>query len=253
MKFTVKSEHPASAKTGCVILGVFERRKLSEPANRFDKTTRGLLARLLANGDMDGKSGQTLLVHHPHGAKCERVLLVGCGKAADFNSRVFGQAVASAALAVNASGASDAVSYLAELEVKGSDQYHCIRAHVELTQSALYKPDELKSKKDHASRPFDRRIEFRADVAARNRIDLIAHQTPLAERLDVHRVEVAETLLGERRRRAQLACAQCGVRAPCIGEETLNSPEALAQPENARESHPLDTETGLRGDAARVL
>jgi leucyl aminopeptidase len=125
MKFTVKSEHPASAKTGCVILGVFERRKLSEPANRFDKTTRGLLARLLANGDMDGKSGQTLLVHHPHGAKCERVLLVGCGKAADFNSRVFGQAVASAALAVNASGASDAVSYLAELEVKGSDQYRC--------------------------------------------------------------------------------------------------------------------------------
>ena len=134
MKFTVKSEHPASVKSGCVMLGVFERRKLSEPASLFDKTTRGLLGKLLQDGEMDGKSGQTLMVHSPRGAKCERVLLVGCGKAADFNSRVFGQAVASAALAVNASGASDAVSYLTELEVKGSDLYHCIRAHVELTQ-----------------------------------------------------------------------------------------------------------------------
>ncbi len=65
MNFTVKSEHPASVKTGCVILGVFERRKLSEPASRFDKTTRGLLGKLLADGEMDGKCGDTLLVHLP--------------------------------------------------------------------------------------------------------------------------------------------------------------------------------------------
>jgi leucyl aminopeptidase len=156
MKFTVKSEHPASVKTGCVILGVFERRKLSEPASRFDKTTRGLLAKLLADGDMDGKSGQTLLLHDPRGAKCERVLLVGLGKPADFNSRVYATAIASAALAVNASGASDAVSYLAELDVKDSDLYHRIRAHAELTQSALYTPNELKSKKEHVSRPLRR-------------------------------------------------------------------------------------------------
>ena len=69
MKFTVKSEHPANIKTGCVILGVFDRRKLSEPASRFDKTTRGLLGKLLADGDMDGKRGQTLLVHYPRDAK----------------------------------------------------------------------------------------------------------------------------------------------------------------------------------------
>jgi len=156
MKFTVKSEHPASVKTGCVILGVFERRKLSEPASRFDKTTRGLLAKLLADGDMDGKSGQTLLLHSPRGAKCERVLLVGLGKPSDFNSRVYATAVASATLAVNASGASDAVSYLAELDVKDSDLYHCIRTHVELTQSALYTPNALKSKKEHVSRPLRR-------------------------------------------------------------------------------------------------
>ncbi len=156
MNFTVKSEHPASIKTGCVILGVFERRKLSEPASRFDKTTRGLLGKLLADGEMDGKCGDTLLVHYPSGAKCERVLLAGCGKPGEFDSGAYRKAVAAAAQAVNASGATDAVTYLAELDVKGSDPYHNIRTQVELARGTLYMPDELKSKKDKARRPLRR-------------------------------------------------------------------------------------------------
>ena len=156
MKFTVKSERPANIKTGCVILGVFDRRKLSEPASRFDKTTRGLLGKLLAGGDMDGKPGQTLLVHYPRGAKCDRVLLVGCGKQADFDSRVYRKVVAAAAQAVNVSGATDAASYLAELDVKGSDLYHNIRTQVELFPSTVYKPDELKTSKDTIRRPLRR-------------------------------------------------------------------------------------------------
>jgi leucyl aminopeptidase len=154
MKFTVKCENPASVKTGCVILGVFERRKLSDAASRFDKSTRGLLAKLLAGGDMDGKSGQTLLVPRPQGAKCERVLLVGCGKAGDFNGNAFRKAVASAAQVVNASGAGDAVSYLADLDVDGVNPYHKARTHVEVTRAVLFTPDQLKSKKDKAGRPL---------------------------------------------------------------------------------------------------
>jgi leucyl aminopeptidase len=165
MNFTVKSEHPAGVKSGCVILGVFERRKLSEPASRFDKTTRGLLGKLLTDGEMDGKCGDTRLVHYPGGAKCERVLLVGCGKPGEFDSGAYRKAVAAAAQVVNASGATDAVTYLAELDVKGSDTYHNIRTQVELARSTLYWPDELKSKKDRARRPL-RRLAINVDKAA---------------------------------------------------------------------------------------
>ena len=167
MKFTVKSERPANIKTGCVILGVFDRRKLSEPASRFDKTTRGLLGKLLAAGDMDGKRGQTLLVHYPRGAKCDRVLLVGCGKQADFDSRAYRKVVAAAAQAVNVSGASDAVSYLAELDVKGNDLYHNIRTQVELSPTTVYKPDELKTSKDKIRRPL-RRLAINVDKEAQD-------------------------------------------------------------------------------------
>ena len=103
MKFTIRNEKPAGIKTGCVILGVFEHRRLSEAASRFDKTTRGLLTRLLKDGEMDGSCGQTLMVHYPRGAACERVLLVGCGKAEKFNAGNFSSAVASAARSVEKS------------------------------------------------------------------------------------------------------------------------------------------------------
>ena len=156
MKFTIKNEQPANIRTGCVILGVFEHRKLSPAAAQFDKTTRGLLKKLLQHGEMDGKCGKTLVVHYPTGAKCERVLLVGCGKAAELNGRNYRKAVASAARAANQSGATDAVSYLAELDVTGQESYRKVRTLVEITRSTSYTPDKLKSKKDKHSYPLRR-------------------------------------------------------------------------------------------------
>ncbi|MGD8311247.1 MAG: leucyl aminopeptidase [Gammaproteobacteria bacterium] len=156
MKFTVKSEKPAGVKTGCVILGVFERRRLSEAASRFDKTTRGLLTRLLQDGDMDGECGRTLMVHYPRGAACERVLLVGCGKPGKLDAGNYSRAVTSAATSVEQSGATDAVSYLAELEVKGCDLYHRVRTVAAATEHALFYAGELKSKKNRARRPLRR-------------------------------------------------------------------------------------------------
>jgi leucyl aminopeptidase len=171
MKFTVKSEKPAAVKTGCVVLGVFERRKLSSAASQFDKTTRGLLTDLLKAGDMDGKSGQTVLLHHPRGARCERVLLVGCGKKSEFTDARYRDTVAIAADAVNRSGASDTMSYLPGLELKGRDTYWKVRQLAEVSMTALYKPDELKSIKDKTSRPL-RRVAVNVD----NNDNRVAHK-----------------------------------------------------------------------------
>ena len=156
MKFTVKNEKPASVKSGCVVLGVFEKRKLSDAAARFDKTTRGLLTRLLHDGEMDGSCEQTLMVHYPRGAACERVLLVGCGKPRAFNDRNYSKVVASAAQAVNNSGATDAVSFLAELEVTNRETYWKVRTLIEGTRGAVFTTDELKSEKTRGRRPLRR-------------------------------------------------------------------------------------------------
>ena len=156
MKFTIKSDKPASIKTGCVILGVFEHRELSPAAAQFNTGTRGLLKKLLQDGEMDGKCGQTLVVHYPAGANCERVLLVGCGKAADFNDRSYIKAITSATRAVNQCGATDAVSYMAELDVTDRNSYGKVKSLVEISRSSSYTPDELKSKKDKKGYPLRR-------------------------------------------------------------------------------------------------
>ena len=152
MKFTVKSEKPAAIKTGCVVLGVYERRRLSKAASDFDTSTHGLLTELMKLGDMDGKCGQTALIHFPRDAVCERVLLVGCGKQADFNDKRYSEALVNAANALNVSGAKDVTSYLAELDIKDRDTYWKVRRLVEATLGAVYTTGELKSEKDKPSR-----------------------------------------------------------------------------------------------------
>jgi leucyl aminopeptidase len=154
MKFTVKSEEPGAIKTGCVILGVFERRKLSAPAEAFDKATQGLLSDLLKQGDMDGKCGQTALVHFPRGAGCERVLLVGCGKPAEFDDKRYREATVNAVNALKGSGAKEAASYLAELDLGYRDTYWKVRQLVESARHALFTTGELKSGKEKESRPL---------------------------------------------------------------------------------------------------
>ncbi|MEZ5541700.1 MAG: leucyl aminopeptidase [Pseudomonadota bacterium] len=189
MKFSVKCEDPAGSKTDCLILGVFEHRKLSDAASRFDQTAGGLLARLLAGGDMDGKCGQTLLTHYPQGAKCERVLLVGCGKADGLDDRAYRKIIAAAIQAVRDCGARDALSHLADLDVSGCDQYHKVRAHVEVTRSMLYAPDRLKSKQDKNVRPLRRmavNVHTEAQETARKALthgEAIANGVELARTL----------------------------------------------------------------------
>ncbi|MGD2111901.1 MAG: leucyl aminopeptidase [Gammaproteobacteria bacterium] len=162
MKFTIKREKPAAVKSGCVVLGIYERRKLSAAAREFDKATQGLLGDLLKGGDMDGKCGQTLLVHYPRDAASERVLLVGCGKQSEFNGNRYREALTNAALALNTCGATDAVSYLAELAVDDRDARWKIRNLVEITLASHYRADALKSEKDK-DRPRLRRLAINLD------------------------------------------------------------------------------------------
>jgi len=156
MKFSVTNENPSTVKSGCVIVGVFERRKLSAAAARIDRTSRGLLTKLMKDGELDGKPGQTLLVHYPRGVKAERVLLVGCGKQSGFNAQAFRKATTSAVQALHRSGSGDAISFLTELETEDCTLYLKVRSQVEITRSCLYSPDELKSKKVGRKQPLRR-------------------------------------------------------------------------------------------------
>jgi leucyl aminopeptidase len=154
MEFTVKSGSPEKQRTACVVAGVFEPRRLSQAAKAIDTASKGFLSNLIRRGDIEGKLGQTLLLHNVPGTLADRVLLVGCGRERDLGNNQFRDITSKTAAQLNETGSMEAVSYLTELNIKGHDIYWKVRQSVEVSRNALYRFDELKSKKNSTRRPL---------------------------------------------------------------------------------------------------
>ena len=115
MEYTVKSGDPEKQRSACVVIGLYEGRKLSTSGKRLDEAAQGGLTTLLRRGDIDGKAGQTLLLQNPAGLLCERLLIVGCGKEKDLLEGRYRETCAKMANTLAGTGATEAVVYLPEL------------------------------------------------------------------------------------------------------------------------------------------
>jgi leucyl aminopeptidase len=168
MEFSVKSGNPEKQRSACVVVGVFEPRRLSVAAEQLDEVTKGYLSGLLRRGDMEGKIGQTLLLHNVPKTLAERILLVGCGRERELGDSQFQKIIAKAATKLDETGSMEGTYYLTDLNVKSRDMHWKIRQAVEITNDALYRFNELKSKKEEPRRPL-RKIIFsvpkRSDLA----------------------------------------------------------------------------------------
>ena len=156
MEFIVKSGTPEKQRSGCIVAGVFESRKLSTVAHQIDEVSGGAISSILRRGDLEGKPGQTLLLHNIPNLPSERVLLMGCGKEKEFNENRYRDTAAKAVSVLKDTGATEATSYLTELDVKGRDISWKVRQAVEVTEAALYRFDQLKSKPDNSRRALRR-------------------------------------------------------------------------------------------------
>ncbi len=96
MQYHATSGAPARQKTDCAIVGIFEKRKLSPAASEFNQASDGALKKILAEGDLAGKRGQTLLLRDIPGMRCKRLLLIGLGEKSKFDVRAHRQAVTAA-------------------------------------------------------------------------------------------------------------------------------------------------------------
>ena len=146
MDFNIKSGQPEKQRTACLILGVFESRRLSPPAMAVDEASEKYLSGLLRRGDMEGRRGQSLLLHHVPGALAERILLIGCGKEDELNARGYLTIIKNSIAALRRTGAREAVNYLAELDFKQRDPGWRLREAVKTSAHTLYEFNELKTR-----------------------------------------------------------------------------------------------------------
>jgi len=156
MEYIVKSGTPEKQRSGCIVVGVFETRKLSTVAGQIDRVSGDAISAILRRGDLEGKPGQTLLLHNIPNLPSERVLLVGCGKEKEFSESRYREVTAKAVSALKDTGATEITSYLTELEVKGRDIAWKIRQAIEVTETSLYRFDRMKSKPNSGRRALRR-------------------------------------------------------------------------------------------------
>ena len=156
MEFSIKSANPEKQRSACIVVGVFEPRQLTLPAEQIDRASGGHLSAILKRGDMDGKAGTTLLLHDVPATQGERVLLVGLGKEKDFRDREYAAAVRCAVKALGETGAADGTLYLSEVAVKKRSSAWRIRQAVIAAQEARYRFDQFKSAKNQPHPPLQR-------------------------------------------------------------------------------------------------
>jgi leucyl aminopeptidase len=190
VQFTGKSGAAEKQRSACVIVGVFEGRKLTEAAAGIDEVANGYIASVLRRGDLEGKVGQGLVLHNVPGTLADRVVLIGCGRERELDETQFRKAVAAAVAKVKETGAADAVIYLPELQLKGRDVRWKVRQTVEIVSDGLYRFDRMKSKKaEH------RRVARRWVLNLRSRRDLEAGEAGIREGLAItHGVQIAKDL-----------------------------------------------------------
>lgn len=164
MKFQVKSGDLEAKSGSCLVVGVFENGDLTPTAKKLDKTSQGYLSKLIKQGEMNGKVGQTLMLFNLPKISSERVLLVGCGKDHTVSLSDFRKITACAIRAVSASKATQATLYLAELAIEKRDVAFKIRHLVQVCHDTLYRFDEFKSTK--APAPTLHTITLHVDKAA---------------------------------------------------------------------------------------
>ena len=146
MEFSIKNGNPEKQRGDCLVVGVFEGKKLSDAAKSLDEASGKAISAVLKAGDMEGKISTSLVMHHVVNIVASRLLLVGLGKQTEFTEAQYRKAVRAAVKAMP-KGVENAGFYLSELDIKKATVQTKVAALVEVVQDATYQVNAIKQKK----------------------------------------------------------------------------------------------------------
>ncbi|MGQ9659132.1 MAG: leucyl aminopeptidase [Thermochromatium sp.] len=156
MEFKIKTGDLATHKTPCLVIGIFEKRKLSRPAELIDAASDGHLNRVLKKGDIAGEAGQTLMLYDLPGVAAERVLLIGLGKRKEFTRTDYRKALAAAATLLQQSGAGKATLALPDPLPRTLDLAASVRDAVITIEDKVYRYHRTKEDRQAPKTPLKR-------------------------------------------------------------------------------------------------
>lgn len=190
MDFGIKVGTPEKQRGACVVVGIFESRKLTDSARILDKITQGYIKNILALGDMDGKANTSLLLHNVPDTLFKRVLLIGLGKEQEFKEKTFLSAINATLNTLQKTAVTDATLFLPDFPIKERENHWKVSQIVIAAISSNYRFDQLKSKPENSQRSLrklvlciDSRTELATCEEAVQQSLAIAHGMSLAKDL----------------------------------------------------------------------
>lgn len=162
MQYFVTTDALTSQQTDCLVVAVYEEGELSPAAAQLDEDTRGAVQRVIDAGDISGKAGQTLFLHHLSGIESARILLLGMGKKGKTSENDFNTATTAMAQALNESGAASAVCCLSDVELGNRTAAWKVRQATVNTETTLYRYTQTKSDNKPVEKPLEQ-LGFAAD------------------------------------------------------------------------------------------
>ncbi len=155
MEFDLKAGDPSKQRTACLVLGVYAKRRLPAATQAVNRASDAFLSRILKNGDLDGKVGQTLMLYEVPGTLSKRILLVGCGAEKEFNQAAYRKVVTAAVAGLSAGGAAEAMLCLPQPAAE-EGLYATVRDTVVAAKEGVYRFDQCKSDVEKPARPLKR-------------------------------------------------------------------------------------------------
>ena len=164
MEFSIKGGDAAKLNTECFIVGVFDSKKLSGAAKSLDVAAKQVISSALASGDISGKIGSSLMLHHLPGIAAKRVLLVGLGAEKEYGDKAFVKALCAGFKALKGTAVTEVAIQL-NANYKTADMAWKAEQTAICAINAAYRFDQLKSKAEskHVGKSVIFHLENKSD------------------------------------------------------------------------------------------
>lgn len=147
MKYSISSASPANLTSDCLVLPIWNKTITGDTAKLLDTACNKAISKILRNGDLTGKLGETLIIHNLPGIAAKRLLLVGCGDIKKLDAKQYIKMVNACLQALQKSSASSAHFLISGLKVVDRDADWAVSHLVQAIEQNVYRYDRTKSKK----------------------------------------------------------------------------------------------------------
>jgi leucyl aminopeptidase len=119
LQISIQNSPLAAQRADVIVVGVFADGTLSRAAQAIDALSNGRLGALVKRGDLEPKTGASLLLYDLPHITTQRVLLVSLGAREKFGDKSFREALRGAARVLSGGHSETAVVTLADIDVPG--------------------------------------------------------------------------------------------------------------------------------------